>query len=230
MNSTNDYPSSPFPPFSSFIIYLFITYLAALGLSGSMWDLQSSSTCRIFSCDKWHQVPWPGIKLKPPELGVWSLSPWTTRDVPFFLSKWIIFFSLQLSSVTQSCLTLCDPMNCSTPGLPVHHQLLEFTQTHVHQVGDAIQSSHPLSSPSPPAPNPFQHQSRFQWDNSSHQVAKVIFFYIGLIDGLLDACEIISDNQYQIIKIRVYKIEGKTENCLSLMIDLVSLIFHSKSV
>ena len=64
----------------------------------------------------------------------------------------------QFSSVTQSCPTLCDPMNCSTPGLPVHHQLLEFTQTHVHRVSDAIQPSHPLSSPSP-APNPSQHQS-----------------------------------------------------------------------
>ena len=65
----------------------------------------------------------------------------------------------QFSSVTQSCPTLCDPMNCSTPGLPVHHQLLEFTQTLVHRVGDAIQPSHPLSSPSPPTPNPSQHQS-----------------------------------------------------------------------
>ena len=63
----------------------------------------------------------------------------------------------QFSSITQSCLTLCDPMNHSTPGLPVHHQLPEFTQTHVHWVGDAIQPSHPLSSPSPPAPNPSQH-------------------------------------------------------------------------
>ena len=68
----------------------------------------------------------------------------------------------QFSSVPQSCLTLCDPVNCSTPGLPVHHQLPEFTQTHIHQVNDAIQPSHPLSSPSPPAPNPFQHQSLFQ--------------------------------------------------------------------
>ena len=65
----------------------------------------------------------------------------------------------QFSSVAQSCPTLCDPMNRSTPGLPVHHQLLKFTQTQVHQVGDAIQPSHPLSSPSPPAPNPSQHQS-----------------------------------------------------------------------
>ena len=64
---------------------------------------------------------------------------------------------LQFSSVTQSCPTLCDPMNCSPPGLPVHHQLPEFTQTHVHRVRDAIQPSHPLSSPSPPAPNPSQY-------------------------------------------------------------------------
>ena len=68
----------------------------------------------------------------------------------------------QIRSVTQSCLTLCNPMNCSTPGLPVHHQLPEFTKTHVHRVSDAIQPSHPLSSPSPPAPNTSQNQSLFQ--------------------------------------------------------------------
>ena len=68
----------------------------------------------------------------------------------------------QFTSVVQSCLTLCDPMDCSTPGLPVHHQLPEFTQTHVHRVGDAIQPSHPLSSPSPPALNPSQDQSLFK--------------------------------------------------------------------
>ena len=67
-----------------------------------------------------------------------------------------------ISSVAQSCPTLCDPMNCSTSGLPVHHQLPEFTQTHVHQVSDAIQPSHPLSSPSSPGPSPSQHQSLFQ--------------------------------------------------------------------
>ena len=86
--------------------------------------------------------------------------------------------SVQFSSVAQSCPTLCDPMNCSTPGLPVHHQLPEFTQTHVHRVSDPIQPSHPLSSPSPPAPNPSQHQSLFQWINSSHQVAKVLEFQL----------------------------------------------------
>ena len=84
--------------------------------------------------------------------------------------------SVQFSSVTQSCPTLCDPMNHSMPGLPVHHQLLEFTQTHVHRVGDAIQPS-PLS-PSPPAPNPSQHQGLSQWVNSSHEVAKVLEFQL----------------------------------------------------
>ena len=84
----------------------------------------------------------------------------------------------QFSSVAQSCPTLCDPMNRSTPGLPVHHQLPEFTQTHVRRVGDAIQPSHPRSSPSPPAPNPSQHQSLFQWVNSSHEVAKVLEFQV----------------------------------------------------
>ena len=84
------------------------------------------------------------------------------------------FSSAQFSSVTQSCPTFCDPINRSTPGLPVHHQLPEFTQTHVHRVSDAIQPSHPLSSPSPLAPNPSQHQSLFQWVNSSHEVAKVL--------------------------------------------------------
>ena len=84
--------------------------------------------------------------------------------VPQFYLRHNSFVSLsvQFSSVAQSCPTLCDPMNHSTPGLPVYHQLPEFTQTHVHRVSDAIQPSHPLSSPFPPAPNPSQHQSLFQ--------------------------------------------------------------------
>ena len=86
--------------------------------------------------------------------------------------------TVQFSSVTQSCPTPWDPMNLSTPGLPVHHQLLEFTQTHVHRINDAIQPSHPLLSPPPLAPNPSQHQSLFQWFNSSHEVAKVLKFQL----------------------------------------------------
>ena len=100
---------------------------------------------------------------------VWSL--WFIQDIEYY-------HSVQFSSVAQSCPTLCDPLNRSTPGLPVHHQLLEFTQTRVHRVGDAIQPSHPLSSPSPTAPNPSQHQSLFQWVNSSHEVAKVLEFQL----------------------------------------------------
>ena len=82
--------------------------------------------------------------------------------------------STSVSSVTQSCLTHCDPMDSSTPGFPVHHHPLEPAQTDVHRVGDAIQPSHPLSSPSPPAFNLSQHQGLFQWVSSSHQVAKVL--------------------------------------------------------
>ena len=85
---------------------------------------------------------------------------------------------LQFSSVTHLCPTLCDLMDCSTPGLPVHHQLPELAQTHVHRVGDAIQPSHPLLSPSPPAFNLSQHQDLFQWASSLHQVAKVLEFQL----------------------------------------------------
>ena len=98
-----------------------------------------------------------------------------TIEEPSFSNE---FRSDQIRSVAQLCPTLCDPMNCSTPGLPVHHQLLEFTETHVHRVSDAIQPSHPLSYPSSFAPNPSQHQSLFQWVNSSHEVAKVLEFQL----------------------------------------------------
>ena len=96
----------------------------------------------------------------------------------FMASLGILTDSVQFSSVAQSCPTICNPMNCSTPGLPVHHHFPEFTQTHVHRVRDAIQPSHPLSSPSPPASNPSQHQSLFQWVNSSHEVAKLLEFQL----------------------------------------------------
>ena len=86
--------------------------------------------------------------------------------------------SVQFSSVAQSCPTLCNPMNHSTPGLPVHHYFPEFTQPHVHRVRDAIQPSHPGLSPSPPAPNLSQYQSLFQWVNFSHEVAKVLEFQL----------------------------------------------------
>ena len=103
---------------------------------------------------------------KCPSVHEWLNKPWSIYGEA----------SVQFSSVAQSCPALWDPTNCSTPGLPVHHQLPEFTQTHVHRVSDAIQPSHPLSSPSPPAPNPSHHQGLFQWVNSSCEVAKVLEF------------------------------------------------------
>ena len=88
----------------------------------------------------------------------------------------VLYHSVQFSSVAQSCLTPCNPMNHSMPGLPIHHQLLEFTQSHVHPVSNPIQPSHPLSSPSPPAPNPPHHPGLFKLVSSSHEVAKVLEF------------------------------------------------------
>ena len=108
---------------------------------------------------------------------------------------------LQFSSVVQSCPTLCDPVDCSTPGFPVHQQLPEFTQTHVHRVGDATQPCHPLSSPSSPALNFSQHQGLFKWVSSSHQVARVLEFsfsispsneYSGLISFRMDWLDLLS--------------------------------------
>ena len=103
------------------------------------------------------------------------------QELICFSGLWLNFPRLiisSVSSVAQSCPALRDPMNHSTPGLPVHHQLLEFTHTHIHRVSDAIQPSHPLSSPSPPAPNLSQHQSLFQWVNSSHEVVKELEFQL----------------------------------------------------
>ena len=109
--------------------------------------------------------------------------------------------SYQFSSVTQSCLTLCDPMNRSTPGLPVHHQLPESTKTHVHRVNDAIQPSHLLSSPSPPALNLSQHQGLFQWVSSSHRWPKCWTFsfsitpsneHPGLISFMMDWLDLLA--------------------------------------
>ena len=107
---------------------------------------------------KWQSIP---IFLPGKSHGQRNLvgySPWGRKESD--TTEWL--YLLQIRSVAQSCPTLCDPMNRSMPGLPVHHQFPEFTQTHVHRVSDAIQPSHPLSSPPPPAPNPSQHQSLFQ--------------------------------------------------------------------
>ena len=107
----------------------------------------------------------------------------------WLLWRVLLWTSVQFSSVAQSCLTLCNSMNCSMPGLPVHPQLLEFTQTHVHWVGDTTQPSHPLSSPSPPALKLSQHQGLFKWVSSSYQVAKVLrCLYIFELEFCLDIC------------------------------------------
>jgi len=136
----------------------------------------------------YHPVWWLPIIHGRDALKTWLVQPKTWTLISFSFLK-VLFpprtfsfqtniyipltvLSVQFSSVAQSYPTLCDPMNCSTPGLPVHHQPLEFTQTHVHWVGDAIQPSHPLSSPSPPALNLSQPQGLFKWDSSSHQVVK----------------------------------------------------------
>ena len=138
-------------------------------------------------------VRWPGNG----EISVSSWSPWWSglililwdlgssfiliqleQRIPGVLKQSLTFESDLIRSVTQSCPTVCKPVNRSTPGLPVHHQFPEFTQTHVRRVSDAIQPSHPLASPSPSAPNPSQHQSLFRWVNSSHEVAKVLEFQL----------------------------------------------------
>ena len=100
-----------------------------------------------------------------------------SRDITL-PTKVCLASSVQFSSVAQLCLTLCDPLNYGTPGLPGHNQLPEFTQTHVHWVCDSIQPSHPLSSPSPPVLNLSQHQGLFKWVTSSHQVAKLLEFQL----------------------------------------------------
>ena len=145
----------------------------------------------------YHTIPLLGIYLKQRKAG-------TSTDIfpPMFISalfiivrrwkkpkwslaeEWItkcgiyLQWNIQFNSVAQSCPTVCDPMNCSTPGLPIHHQLPESTQTHVHWVSDAIQPSHPLLSHSPPAFNLSQHQGLFKPVSSSYQVAKVLEFQL----------------------------------------------------
>ena len=111
---------------------------------------------------------------------MWSYirGKWFYRGITWTTGEILIWIICRISSIAQSCPTLCNPMNHSTPGLPVHHQLLESTQTHVHWVGDAIQPSYPLLSPSPPALNLSQHQGLFQWVSSSHEVAKVLEFQL----------------------------------------------------
>ena len=136
------------------------------------------------------KIPYAAGQLKPMQVNYWALVLQVRLDeakINIFLKKNTLVDSNRkfydwwlpsVSSVAQSCLTLCDHMDCSTPGLPVHHQLPESTQTHVGWVGDAIQLSHPLSSPSSAALNLSQHQGLYKWVNSLHQVAKGLEFQL----------------------------------------------------
>ena len=120
------------------------------------WKVKVKSPSRV----RLLATPWIAAYQALPPMGFSRQEYWSGVPLPVSLS--CCTYIPQFSSVTQSCPVFCDPMNRSTPGLPVHHHLPEFTQTHVHRVGDAIQPSHPLSSPSPPAPNPSQQQNLFQ--------------------------------------------------------------------
>ena len=141
---------------------------------------------------------------------------------------------IQFSSVAQSCPTLCNPMNRSTPGLPVHHQLPEFTQTHILQVSDAIQPSHPLSSPSPPAPNPSQHQSfpmnqLFAWGGQSTGVSALASFLpknwchlipINSCNRIHSRTSLSNINNESAIGIHVDVWQKPTQYCIAIMLIL----------
>ena len=135
------------------------THLVSMALAAFLWPISRVSAL----LDSVNTVPFPVLVFFRPMIILTSIN---------------IFSSVQFSSVGQSCPTLCDPMDWSMLSLPVHRQLPEFTQTHVHWVSDAIQPSHPLSSPSPPVFNLSQHQGLFKWVGSSHQVAKVLEFQL----------------------------------------------------
>ena len=137
-------------------------------MDGEAWWLQSMGSQRVK-----HDWETNAFTLFTRRTDLW-LPRWRTGQGRMDWEFEVQFSSVQLLSRGQ----LCVSMNRSTPGLPIHHQLPEFTHTHIHRVGDAIQPSHPLSSPSPLAPNPSQHQSLFQWVNSSHEVAKVLEFQL----------------------------------------------------
>ena len=149
----------------------------------------------IFTQEKQHTQPWSpdegkSLALHPENMSRkrWIRLEWAEQNADCRLQgrgqdtpalggdSSLSVITIQFQFSRSVCPTLCGPMNRSMPGLPVHRQLLEFTQTHIHRVGDPIQPSLPLSSPSPPAPNPSQHQGLFQWVNSSHEVARVLEF------------------------------------------------------
>ena len=157
--------------------------LSCVQLFATLWTVayQTPPSMEFSRQEYWSGLPFPSIKMAKKMDNMKCGQGCGAIGI-------FIHCSVQFSSVTQSCPTLCNPMNHSTPGLPVHHQLPEFTQTHVHRIGDAIQPSHPLSSPSPPAPNPSQHQpfpmsQLFTWGGQSVGVsasASVLPMLVGI--------------------------------------------------
>ena len=144
-------------------------------MDGGAWRLQSTGLKRVRN----HWATSLSLSFKKCVAHVGQEIEDSSKYVCVCVSVVILtWYSVQFSSVAESCLTLCHPMNCSTPGLPVHNQLPESTQTHVHWVRDAVQPSHPLSSPFPPVLSLSQHQGLFKWVSSSHQVAKVLDFQL----------------------------------------------------
>ena len=163
--------------FTEFLEYISLCLLPLWGILSTFIWMLSNSSIFFFSWDSDNMSTRSYIQFHR------SLSLWFCVTYADFFScsncmVSIVLSSVQFSSVVQSCPTLCNPMECNTPGLPVHHQLPEFTQTHVHWVSDAIQPFHPLSSPSPSTFNFSQHQGLFKWVSSSHQVARVLEFQL----------------------------------------------------
>ena len=145
------------------------TWVQSLG-----WEDPLEEGTAIHSSILAWKIPWTEEPGRLQSMGSQSQTWLSNFHFQSYFSSW----SDQIRSVAQLCPTLCNTMDRSTPGLPVHHQLPEFAQTHVHRVSDALQPSHPLSSPSPPAFNLSQHQGLFQWVSSLHQVAKVLEFQL----------------------------------------------------
>ena len=162
-----------------------------------------------------------------------------TGNNPFWIrelmSSWYLY---QFPSVAQLCPTLCHPMDCSRPGLPVYHQLPEFTQTHVHRVSDAFQPSHLLSSPSPPALNLSQHQDLFKWVSSSNKMAKVLEFqlsispsneYSGLISFRIDCLTLLARDSQESSPTPQFKSINSSALSLLHSPTLISIHDHRKN-
>ena len=169
-----------YPKCQSYLLHFFTGNISQM--HSSIYILQTILHHRVFSGHPtWRQSPSETNYqiMRQPLLQVLSICCiHSLNSHKETVREMLSFSSVQFSSVAQSCPALCNPMDCTTPAFPAHHQLLELTQTHVHQVSDAIQPSCPLSYPSPPALNLSQHQGLFKWVSSLHQMAKVLEFQL----------------------------------------------------